>query len=115
MSCSTCTAGGENQILALPVPGIDNTEAAAVNVSDLIGCKTIELSGTYDGRYVVLGSHDGTHYSPVLTFDSGSGVQSARQTCNVILQFMKVRRRATNLSAIAMSIGSQVTCSCTVE
>lgn len=111
MSCSACD-GGLNQIVNLPVPASDNTDGAAVDVSGLVGEKSVEISGTYAGSYVVLGSHDGNRYVPVLSFNSGSGEQAFKQTMNVVLRFMRVRRRAQNISNISVNIGSRATCAC---
>ncbi len=112
MSCSIC-AGGQNQILALNVPGSDRSDGTPTDVSGLVADKTVEISGTYVGQYVILGSHDGSNYVPLLTFNSGAGVQSVRQTTCVTLKFMKVRRRAQNPSGIiGVNIGSAVTCNC---
>lgn len=112
MSCAVCS-GGQNQILSLDVPTTDRTDGTSTDVSNLIADKTVEISGTYVGQYVILGSHDGRNYVPLLTFNSGSGVQSVRQTLNVTLKYMKVRRRAQNPSGpITVSVGSAVVCEC---
>ena len=111
MSCSACD-GGLNQIVNLPVPNGDNQDGAAVDVSGLVGEKSVEISGTYSGNYIILGSHDGSRYVPVLAFNSGAGKQAFKQTMNVVLRFMRVRRRAQNLSDIAVNIGSRATCAC---
>lgn len=93
-----------NQIITLTVPGIDQSDGPATNVSGLVGSKTVELSGQYAGSYTILGSHDGLSYAPLLVFDSGSGAQSVRQTTNAVVKFMKVRRKATNITAVGASV-----------
>ena len=110
MSCDACS-GGQNQILVLDVPRTDRSDGLPSDVSGLIADKTIEISGTYDGQYIIVGSHDGRNYVPLLTFNSGAGVQSVRQSMNATIRFIKVRRRAQNLSSvITVSLGSSVTC-----
>lgn len=108
MSCE----GGLNTVVALTVPGVDQSDGPATDVSGLVGEKSFEISGTYQGSYVIIGSHDGTRYVPLLIFNSGSGVQSFKQTVSFIVRFVKVRRRATNLSPVGISVGSQATCPC---
>lgn len=108
MSCE----GGLNTVVALNVPGSDQSDGNATDVSGLVGEKSVEISGTYQGSYVIIGSHDGVKYVPLLIFNSGAGVQSFKQTMNFIVRFIKVRRRATNLSAVGISVGSQATCAC---
>ena len=53
-------------ILNIPVPSAG--DGVAVNVSVLVGEKTVTLSGTFEGQYVLLGSHDGIHFDPILSF-----------------------------------------------
>lgn len=112
MTCS-CGTGGLTQILSLDVPGVDNSEGAATDVSGLVARKTVEIGGTYDGQYVILGSHDNVKYVPVLTFNSGSGIQSVKQTMCFTLRSLKVRRRAQNVDGpVTISVGSAATCHC---
>lgn len=101
---------GLNTIVALPVP-TSSGEGAAVDVSALVGEKSVEVIGDYDGTLVVLGSHDGTRFVPVLFFDSGNGDQSWKQTIPYVLRYMKVRRRArgTGSTPLSMVVGSRAT------
>lgn len=103
---------GLNQIVVLNVPGIDQTDGIATDVSSLNPDKSIELSGDYIGQYIILGSHDGVHYVPLLTFNAGVGVQSFKQTADSTLRFMKVRRRSTSRTQISIFVGSSNTCDC---
>lgn len=111
MSCSACE-GGLNQIASLVVPGADRQDGASTDVSALVGRKSVEISGTYEGSYVVMGSHDGLHPVPLLVFNSGAGAQAFKQTVDLVVRFMFVRRRATNLSAVTVRVGSRATCAC---
>jgi len=112
MSCSC--GGGLNQVVSLPVPGSDQQDGEPVDVSGLVACKSIEISGTYEGTYVIMGSHDGVNFVPVTFFSSGAGAQAWKQTTRVTLRSMRVRRRAQNFpgQTIAVSIGSQAVCTC---
>lgn len=42
------------------------------NTSQLAGPITVELTGSFTGRYVLLGSQNGTNFVPVAVFDSGA-------------------------------------------
>ena len=98
-----------NAIIQLVVPGIDNTEGPATDVSTLDKTKSVEISGAYQGSYTVLGSQDGTLYVPLLIFDSGAGAQAFKQTTNVIVRFMRVKRNATAITS--MSVAGETTTS----
>lgn len=111
MSCAVCD-GGLNTIVPLDVPTAARSEGIPTDVSGLVGDKSVEVSGTYDGLYVILGSHDGLSYVPILNFSSGVGVESFKQSMAFILRFVKVRRRSRNLSPVNISIGSRLTCPC---
>jgi hypothetical protein len=109
MSC----CGGLNQILTLNVPGVDQTEGTPLDVSGLVGDKSIEISGNYNGSYTILGSNDGVLYVPLLTFNSGSGSQAFKQTTSFIVNWLKVRRRATNLSGpVSIVVAAQAAINC---
>jgi hypothetical protein len=112
MSCLVCNDGGANQIVALNVPGIDQTDGAPTDVSTLTADKSIQITGEYDGQYIILGSHDGQRYVPLLTFNSGGGVQAFKQTMCFTLRYMKVRRRAFISNVSAINVGSQFQCDC---
>ena len=87
MSCPDCQ-GGTNKVLALDVPSSDNSVGNSVDTSDMVGEKTIEITGDYTGSYTVLGSHNGTSYAPVATFDSGAGNQGIKQSVPFVLKSM---------------------------
>lgn len=78
-------------ILAISVPVPASGEGSAVDVSSLVQKKTVILTGTFRGIYVLLASHDDVHYVPVLQFDAG-GAEGGRQT--IAGAFKSVRLRA---------------------
>ena len=101
MSC----CGGLNQIATLVVPGTEQGDGPALDVSSFIGDKTIEISGSYTGSYTVLGSNDGLTYSPILIFD---GVEEKRQT-KVVARFLRLRRKAINTGTIVARVAGPAT------
>ena len=112
MSCEACASGGLNVTAALTIPGTDNTDGPSVDVSGMVGCKTIELAGDYEGKIIILGSHNNLNFVPVAVFNSGNGIQSAKLTLNYVLRFMRARRRAQFGTGLSAVIGSQATCEC---
>lgn len=110
--CDVCGGGGSSQIIQLTVPGIDGTDGPPIDVSMLGARKTVQLSGSYEGQYILLGSHDGDHYVPLLTFNSGDGPQSFRKTTPYTLRFMKIRRRAFVSESVTVHVGASFQCEC---
>ena len=105
MSC----CGGLNQFLTPTVPS-SNIDGPPLDVSGLTAGKTIYLSGEYIGRYVILGSHDGTLYVPVASFEGGAGPQTIRRDINATLASIKIRRSANK--SVVINVAGQSTCAC---
>jgi hypothetical protein len=105
MSC-----GGLNQFLTFSVPGTNASDGAPLDVSGLVAAKTIFLAGTYIGNYIILGSHDGVNYVPVLQFSGGEGPQAIRRDIKATLRFMKVHRNANK--GVVINLAAQSTCTC---
>jgi hypothetical protein len=106
--------GGLVGIVSIPVP-LSDGEGSPVNVSSYVGRKTFELSGNYQGRITILGSHDGILYAPLLLFDAGQfGQQQMQKTIPFVTRFIKVRRRADSIdgSVITLTMAAQLTCPC---
>lgn len=110
MGC--CGDAGLNQISPLDVPVENGQLGAPLDVSGLVADKTIELSGTYSGSYVVYGSHDGALWAPILVFDSGASSQQLRLSTSLVLQFIAVKKLATTTSDVAMSVSAKAACNC---
>jgi hypothetical protein len=109
MSC----CGGLNQILTLNVPNGYQSDGTPLDVSGLVGDKSIEISGNYDGSYTIYGSNDGVLYVPILTFNSGSGSQAFKQTTSFIVKWLKVRQSASNItSPVSILVAAQAAVNC---
>lgn len=100
--------GGLNQFLTLVVPA--DGDGPALDVSSLVAAKSIYLAGTFRGRYVIMGSLDGSHYVPIVAFDGGQGPQAIRKDVFFTLKTVKVRRQADKL--VTVNIAAQTVCSC---
>ena len=102
-------SSGLNIFDVVPVPLI-NGDGPALDVSGMVADKTFYLSGTYTGRYVIMGSHDNVRYVPILQFDGGEGPQTIRRDIDYTLASIKVRRQADK--TVTVSVASQATCPC---
>lgn len=99
---------GLNQLINVTVPP-SNGLGPSVDVSTMTAGKTIEITGNYRGRVVLLGSHDGTSFVPIAIFDSGAGAQAYKQTISITARFVKVDRQTISDVALTMAITSQTT------
>lgn len=99
---------GLNQIATLNVP-TSNGEGTASDLNTMAADKTIELSGTYVGRFVILGSHDGTLYVPLAIFDSGGGAQAFKQVVKVTTRYLKVLRKTSSGGTVVISVAAETT------
>jgi hypothetical protein len=96
-------------IINVPVPATG--DGPIVNLATLVGEKTVELSGTFKGKYILLGTQNGSAFVPVAMFDS-DGKEDMKQTLPLALIAVKVRALAdlavgvnVNVSGVA-SFGS---------
>jgi hypothetical protein len=103
---------GLNQINSLSVTSSISGDGAALDVSGLVADKTVELCGTYNGTYTIMGSHDGNLYFPLLVFDSGGGAQSVKQAVSAVVRFMLVRRNATNTTNVTVNVAARTATNC---
>ena len=62
-----------------PIPVPASGTGPTVDISSLVGRKTVTLSGTFKGRYVLYGTHDNAHFAPLMIFDSG-GIEAIQST-----------------------------------
>ena len=99
---------GLNQIATLNVP-TSNGEGTASDLSTMAADKTIELSGTYVGRFVILGSHDGTLYVPLAILDSGGGAQAFKQVVRITTRYLKVLRKTSSGGTVVISVAAETT------
>jgi hypothetical protein len=75
----------------------------AVDVSSLVGEKTVVLSGRFRGAYVLYGSHDGVRFAPLLIFNAG-GIESIRQTFKVSLAQVRLKSLATGADGVSATV-----------
>lgn len=85
------------------VPSVGDGPIA--DVSNLVGPKTVLLSGSFTGSYILMGSQNNVDFVPLLQFDSAQGIE---QTMSESFSSFRLRSLATsngivvcNVSAIA--------------
>jgi hypothetical protein len=88
-------------IVNIPVPNVG--DGPIVSIANLVGEKTVELSGTFKGRYILLGTQNGSKFVPVATFDS-NGRESFKQTLPLALIAVRVRSQATNSVGVSLNV-----------
>lgn len=108
----TCECQGLNQISSLPVPNTNGQLGARLDVSAMAADKTVEISGTYQGSYTVYGSHDGSLYVPLLTFDAGVGTQQLKRKTSITAKYLAVKRQGSAQGAVTMAVSAQAACIC---
>ena len=70
-------------ISIVPVVVPASGDGPIASIANLVGAKTVELSGTFTGRYVLLGSQNGANFVPVAFFDS-DGKESIKVTLEAV-------------------------------
>jgi hypothetical protein len=105
MSC----CAGQNAYIPVAIPLV-NGDGPITSVAALAAKKTIYLTGTFTGDYVVLGSHDGTNFVPVAKFNGRGNPQSVKSDVDATLSSVRIRREADAPASI--TIASQLTCTC---
>lgn len=77
---------------------------AQSNISDLVGEKTVQLSGTFTGAYVLYVSQDGVGWAPLLSFESGGGLVEIKKTFAGSFQVAKIMCRASDASGVTANV-----------
>lgn len=88
-------------ILSIPVPSFG--DGPIVDVSSLVGEKTVSVTGSFRGQYVLLGSHDKVHFIPLLAFDAGGG-DGIKLTTRGAVAWVRLRSLALDPSNVRASI-----------
>jgi hypothetical protein len=107
MSC----CAGLNTYIPLVVPPT-NSDGPSTSVANMAAKKTIYLTGTFNGEYIILGSHDNIDFVPIVKFNGNGNPQSAKLNVDATLNSISVRRNA-DASAV-ITVASKLVCSCAV-
>ena len=90
--------------LAINIPVPVSGDGTIVDVSSIVGPKTVLLSGLFSGAYTLLASQDDANFVPLLQFDAG-GVAGIEQTVPGSVKSVRLR---AGISAVPVGT---VTCS----
>jgi hypothetical protein len=90
-------------ILPLNVPLIYGSVGSALDISTLIGEKTVQLDGSFDGQYVLYVSNDGLNFVPEFAFEGGRP-QSIKLTLRESFLYARLRCLASNISSVTAEI-----------
>jgi hypothetical protein len=88
------------QVVSVPVP--TSGDGAAVSIANLVGEKSIILTGLFAGQYVILAGHEAGELVPVLQFDAG-GEAGVQQTLPEAYQYVAVRAQP-NTSPVGTAV-----------
>ena len=95
--------------MSIPVVNVvvpSTGDGPIADISGLVGAKTVQLSGTFRGRYVLLGSQDGSHFVPVANFDS-NGAESIELTLKLALSAVRVRSEALQPNNVTVNVSGE--------
>ena len=87
--------------VSIPVPS--SGFGGEVDVSSLVGEKTVALSGRYEGAYVLYGSHDRSRFAPLLIFNAG-GIEGIKQTFRGSFAWLRLKSLASNASGVSAAV-----------
>jgi hypothetical protein len=89
--------------IPVPVAG----DGPVVDVSALVGKKTVMLSGGFTGTYDLLASHVGTPgtFTPICQFNAGAS-ESVRQTASGAFKYFRLRSSATALGTVVCEVSA---------
>ena len=90
-----------NATFNIPVP--PGGDGPIVDISSLVGSKTVILTGFFSGSYTLLVSNDGVHYVPALLFNS-DGHESIKQTLKDAYQFARLRSNANTVGTVTCNV-----------
>lgn len=85
------------------IPIVPNGDGPSVAIGDLVGQKTVVLSGFFSGSFTLFASHDGTNFAPVLLFNS-DGQEQISQTLSEAYAAVRLRTNANTTGAVTASI-----------
>jgi hypothetical protein len=83
----------------VPVSGL----GAPANVSSMVGSKSVQVGGSFDGYYDLLGSHDGSTYVPLTQFDTGRP-EGWRVVLDGAVMWVRLRSASRNAAGVTCDV-----------
>lgn len=90
-------------ILSTSIPVPTAGDGPIVDISSMVGSKTIQLTGIFTGTYVLLASHDDVDFAPVAQFSSSQGFE---QTVAGAFKSMRLRTFANPTGIITCEVSA---------
>jgi hypothetical protein len=87
------------------LPIAPSGDGPSVAIADLVGQKTVVLSGQFQGSYTLFASHDGSNFAPTLLFNS-DGQEQISLTLAEAYAFVRLRTNANTTGAVTASISA---------
>lgn len=85
--------------VTVPVSG----DGPIVDISALVGPKTVQLTGTFEGYYDLLVSHNGVNFTAAVAFDA-SGPEGLKQTIPGAFNYVRLHANAQSPSGVTCSV-----------
>jgi hypothetical protein len=92
-------------ILTANIPVPTSGDGPIVSVANMVGAKTVQLSGQFSGYYDLLGTHDGAQFVAVASFDSG-GPEGIKVTVNGSFSAFRLRSKAQPLTVVVCEVSA---------
>ena len=90
-------------IIPVNVPVPVSGDGPIVSIANIVGEKTVQLSGIFEGYYNLLGTHDGTSFVAVASFDA-SGPEGIKQTIPGAISAVRLRSAAQTSVAVVCEV-----------
>ena len=90
-------------IAIIPVVVPPSGDGPIASIADLVGAKTVTLTGLFEGAYVLLASHNDANFDPVLTFNS-DGKESVQLTLPDAYKSVRVRTIANTTGTVSLQV-----------
>jgi len=90
-------------IVIVPVTVPPSGDGPIASIANLVGAKTVTLTGFFQGTYVLLASHNNSTFDPVLTFNS-DGTESIKLTLPDAYRSVRVRTVANTAGSVSLQV-----------
>ncbi len=88
-----------NVNVVVPLSG----DGPAASISGIVGSKTVQLSGLFEGYYDLLGTHDDVHFVAYASFDS-SGPEGIQVTVPAAVKSVRLRSAARQVTPVTCQV-----------
>ena len=90
-------------IIPVNIPVPVSGDGPIVSIANLVGEKTVQLSGLFEGYYDLLATHNGVDFVAVASFDA-SGPEGIKQTVPGAFSAVRLRSNAQAITAVVCEV-----------